>query len=596
MLATTESVIVEQDRVLDTDILRDVTALIAQLASAINTRKHLSKGSILSAIPYEDLLFWVVHQNILHPLRDVLDVPVFVIVSAKTFDSVVPDQLEMHWKDVIHVGVSSKTITASNPEAFLFHCFAPKKFKAYIKISQATAVSINSIIPEITVVPSKALCSATYEILNKPIFSNHDNHASSTIDLHVDWDSSDLKLLSAPVNANGFSLLQTLTTWNRIRQEDPQWTSCVVDSNTDKTQNKPNLPLSNLVDEFLSETKTNLEVLQDAKQNKFEFEETGSDSTESSGGFNPLKRRQVFDFAEQVWVFCQQGTLRADITDALTAIIEELETGRLLPRVAKDNLSSFANIIRSCLKLSVQHQAADAKDQRESITATFDFWLEQPLECLVDIGLWKLKRDYEFQLLDGNNASRHQLEFFMDSSLSFDHQILRLWCLHRTLELICLIKCNILVMSSEVLRSITQTTLRYYRNLVEQHETNVTFNDEKVDISLNIDVPFTMQVYLPRFSTSTQKTIASLTSSFEISRWKATIKDATQHDACMDYQVILDSTNLLFTPYQTDSTALTNMTSLGVDECMMDTARQDIWGYQKNGTWRSIVVRHPSSK
>ncbi|KAK6097262.1 hypothetical protein MT418_002886 [Batrachochytrium dendrobatidis] len=184
----------------------------------------------------------------------------------------------------------------------------------------------------------------------------------------------------------------------------------------------------------------------------------------------------------------------------------------------------------------------------------------------------------------------------MDSSLSFDHQILRLWCLHRTLELVCLIKCNILVMSSEVLRSITQTTLRYYRNLVEQHETNVTSNDEKVDISLNIDVPFTMQVYLPRFSTSTQKTIASLTSSFEISRWKATIKDATQHDACMDYQVILDSTNLLFIPYQTDSTALTNMASLGVDECMMDTARQDIWGYQKNGTWRSIVVRHPSSK
>ena len=39
MLATTESVIVEQDRVLDTDILRDVTALIAQLASAIDTRK-----------------------------------------------------------------------------------------------------------------------------------------------------------------------------------------------------------------------------------------------------------------------------------------------------------------------------------------------------------------------------------------------------------------------------------------------------------------------------------------------------------------------------------------------------------------------------
>jgi len=62
--------------------------------------------------------------------------------------------------------------------------------------------------------------------------------------------------------------------------------------------------------------------------------------------------------------------------------------------VHKSNLSKFANIIRNCLKLAHTQTSPDAYEQKEVIAETFDLWQRQPMECLVEIGIWKLKRDY----------------------------------------------------------------------------------------------------------------------------------------------------------------------------------------------------------
>lgn len=43
--------------------------------------------------------------------------------------------------------------------------------------------------------------------------------------------------------------------------------------------------------------------------------------------------------------------------------------------------------------------APDFDEQKEAISRTFDYWLEQPLEVMVEIGIWKLKRDFCFYLI-----------------------------------------------------------------------------------------------------------------------------------------------------------------------------------------------------
>ena len=109
------------------------------------------------------------------------------------------------------------------------------------------------------------------------------------------------------------------------------------------------------------------------------------------------------------------ATSLEDLIDALTLVIEELESGTLktvvcatakhtgqnnktdqpnLIQVHSSNYTPFATNVRECLKLSLITNAPDINDQRDSLSKAFDHWIENPLECLVEIGAYKLGRDY----------------------------------------------------------------------------------------------------------------------------------------------------------------------------------------------------------
>ena len=120
--------------------------------------------------------------------------------------------------------------------------------------------------------------------------------------------------------------------------------------------------------------------------------------------YSLLSSRGNLDFTERFWNFLQTPTEKVDLIDAFTAVVEELETGRLVPFIHKENTTSFGSVIRNLIKLSRQQTASDLNDQKEAIGQVFDQWLETPMDVLVELGIWKLKRDYAFHFQSKHNT------------------------------------------------------------------------------------------------------------------------------------------------------------------------------------------------
>lgn len=165
------------------------------------------------------------------------------------------------------------------------------------------------------------------------------------------------------------------------------------------------------------------------------FEMDSSDGVRTEWG--ALSKRKDLDFSERVWNFFQRASIlterniaasnsmsrsldatsESDLVDGLTAIVDALETSKLRPLVTKGNPTSFARVVRDIVKLSLLTTSADVEEQRKSISDTFDYWLESPMEIMVELGLWKLGRDYRFLLTGDDGVSgallvRYSIFFF----------------------------------------------------------------------------------------------------------------------------------------------------------------------------------------
>ena len=280
-------------------------------------------------------------------------------------------------------------------------------------------------------------------------------------------------------------------------------------------------------------------------------------------GFIQLKHRTDLDFLDLLWIFVGPVSTREDLLDVLTAAIEEIETGRLMPLVSKDNTSRFASIIRAFLKFAAEqggiqrlfkdgHQRS-SDNEKESLSATFDYWLDaNPLECLVDVGIAKLKRDYMFYLSTDQSTScvlssgvngssyaatsshsaalpRNLLERVFsvnDASLGgdeptdYDHQIKGIQLLQRALECYFLLKNNILALSDDEVGSVVQKLCHVHLSNpgwfgVSNNDGSVgdDFKEEKNGYNMYDDS--NIDIVLPQFSSSTQKVVSTLTQRFK---------------------------------------------------------------------------------
>lgn len=106
--------------------------------------------------------------------------------------------------------------------------------------------------------------------------------------------------------------------------------------------------------------------------------------------------RNDLDFLDNIWLLMYSMDTSEVVIDSLTEIVEELEQGRLLPMINKNNISSASNVIRACLVLSKQTTVADYNQRAEALSDAFDFWIREPTLFLLEIGIWKMRADYIF--------------------------------------------------------------------------------------------------------------------------------------------------------------------------------------------------------
>jgi hypothetical protein len=130
------------------------------------------------------------------------------------------------------------------------------------------------------------------------------------------------------------------------------------------------------------------------------------------------------------------------------------------------------------LDISNLQTANDYQGQKESISKTFDYWIESPFECITEIGLSVLKQEYVFQLvsimyiiLDQNLCNWNDVQIFLESGIEYHDQISNLKRLHMVLEIATLLSSNVLALSFETIRDVTKKILLYVQpgNSIKNH-------------------------------------------------------------------------------------------------------------------------------
>ncbi|KAI8801128.1 hypothetical protein BJ742DRAFT_838448 [Cladochytrium replicatum] len=274
---------------------------------------------------------------------------------------------------------------------------------------------------------------------------------------------------------------------------------------------RPSLPISFRVEEFIEGLKAEATIRTgtDVSSTQAQLED---DLAVELGKGGPLPLRTDLDFTERFWLFAKDALTRNDLLNALHRVVSELLSQSLRPMVHKTNHTALANQVRECLKLSkMQNSAAggaELKDHMEAVTATFNYWLEEPMEMAVEIGMMKLKRDYVHCLIGNNLVNWNTLEHFMDPSAPMDEQVRHLRCLQRVVEVWTLVRAHVEQFPPEVMRELIEGLLGYYsrRNAPLDRE------DETIFVELG----------MRKLSYGTMKVVNSVTS-FEPSLWSVTM-------------------------------------------------------------------------
>jgi hypothetical protein len=221
-----------------------------------------------------------------------------------------------------------------------------------------------------------------------------------------------------------------------------------------------------------------------------------------------LPSRKDMDFTDKVWSFVTRTVNQQDLLSVMVAVAESLEQGELQPLVAKSNRTVLADLVRESLKLATIQTSGDVKEMAESLSAQFDFWLEdrnpEPspvIELVIDIGIEKLYRDYMFWLSGEGMLTRSQIIDFLETD-SKTEKIKRLHALFRVVEVAHLVKRNVMCFSETQLRSFVKQAFEYWEDVVKR--------DDVISLADHVEYRFLM----PAFSLGASHVIKTIASSF----------------------------------------------------------------------------------
>ncbi|XP_051896216.1 LOW QUALITY PROTEIN: protein zwilch homolog [Pristis pectinata] len=166
--------------------------------------------------------------------------------------------------------------------------------------------------------------------------------------------------------------------------------------------------------------------------------------------------RGDLDFAEQLWTRMRKTVSSyRDVVDCLTLVIQHLRCKDIQPWIHRSSNSSLSKLIQQ------SYQSAMPAVSVNGLTA---------IRMLLEIGLDKLQRDYINYFIGQELTTLNYLDYFINSTVNLEDQMLRLHKLHHMLELV--VSCSaFLNLSHESLFALTQSCSRYYKDnpLDEQH-------------------------------------------------------------------------------------------------------------------------------
>ncbi|XP_067827372.1 protein zwilch homolog [Heptranchias perlo] len=206
----------------------------------------------------------------------------------------------------------------------------------------------------------------------------------------------------------------------------------------------------NVVQELIEDLKNQLDVCQHQPKKK-ETEKLRSDvaAVESTIHSSFAPERGDLDFAEQLWTRMRKTVSSyQDVVDCLTLVIQHLKCKDIQPWIHRGSNSSLSKLIQQSYHSTVPAVSVNG------LTA---------IRMLLEIGLDKLRRDYINYFIGQELTTLNYLDYFVNSTVNLEEQILRLHKLHHMLELV--VSCSaFLNLGHENLFALTQSCSRYYKD------------------------------------------------------------------------------------------------------------------------------------
>ena len=180
-----------------------------------------------------------------------------------------------------------------------------------------------------------------------------------------------------------------------------------------------------------------------------------------TAALSPFQPREDLDFLGQLWMFARHVASASDLVDALGLIFQAVLLGKVQPFIHHTKKSSLASLLRQAIS-STTH------DQHQVVATKLQYLLtpERALQCLLEIGIEKMERDYFTHFTTNELVASTQLEPFLVKETSLLEQCGALCQLHCVLEVVAT-AMTFLDLPQQSLSQLTKRALEFYQPTVQ---------------------------------------------------------------------------------------------------------------------------------
>ncbi|KAJ2708997.1 hypothetical protein H4R19_004471 [Coemansia spiralis] len=227
--------------------------------------------------------------------------------------------------------------------------------------------------------------------------------------------------------------------------------------------------------------------------------------------------REGLDFTERLWNLAHYAHDDGDLSEAVAAVAEGLETRKLQPYIHHSNKSPMAQVIRQALQMAQATTLVNEEAERERLAGQLDLWIDkQPLDPLVHIGLHKLRADFWFYFVGGHLAPPRQIEPLLDLEQEPAQLVAQLKLLLRVLEVWWLLRQAVPGMPRQFSAQIVSALLDRFAAPAAADSSS----DQ--DSGLHYEIPLRVVAFLPVYSSEVQDFVAAVVGGFDPARYTAT--------------------------------------------------------------------------